>query len=225
MVLRLVHQQGRRANGHAGPIELTGQPSQQARSTHVPLPYRLGTGLHHLYHTLIHDDRPAQTSYIQLLQSEHCWQYLLNHKDRRCHPNQALHPKYLTAVHNKHNAAEFQPGGPPIITSELPLSPTARTLSGKIPAKAPKTTSTVRKAVTPLELTYVSMSTQVSSWSWLEEAESGSGTKPSASGGALGADACHRPPTGTDRAHKRSLGRWGSAALWCPRRIFSTASS
>ena len=112
MVLRLVHQQGRRANGHAGPIELTGQPSQQARSTHVPLPYRLGTGLHHLYHTLIHDDRPAQNNCIQLLQSEYCWQYLLNYKDRRCHPNQALHPKYLTSVHNKHNAAEFQPGAP-----------------------------------------------------------------------------------------------------------------
>ena len=62
------------------------------------------------------------------------------------------------------------------------------------------------------------MSTQVSSWSQSEEAESSSGTKLSASGGALGANACHSPPTGTDAK------RW-SAALWCPRRIFSTTSS
>ena len=34
----------------------------------------------------------------------------------------------------------------------------------------------------------VSMSTQVSSWSWSEKSESSSWTKPSASGGALGAD-------------------------------------
>ena len=31
----------------------------------------------------------------------------------------------------------------------------------------------------------------------------------------------HSSPTGTDRAHKRSLGRRWSAPLWCPRKILS----
>lgn len=61
------------------------------------------------------------------------------------------------------------------------------------------------------------MSTNVSSPAWSqdpvglsEKQPSRSWTKPSTSGGGLGAGARHRPPTGTDAK------RW-SAALWRPR--------